>query len=481
MTSLTVSADGMPAVPQSEVAKILHRSTQAETASSASCMASIHTSSQQPGSGLWVHPAVLDSTLHIGAALGLAADGSASEVRVPTAFAAYHMADRMSDSDAWASCGGLAMSSDGELSSSYKLAARGICCASMAGLVAKPSKISTQAAAAGIAETDLLYTLQWTAAEAATAASRRSQRAAAVWDRAGQQVTLLRSSDQEQVSASRALQAMQQAAAQDSPMVSGLLTRGAIPVPAAPRSPCATPSQQILAAMLRTAAQEHPRHSWQHVDSSPLAASGSVRSSAHLDAHGVTQLGRISYLPRMLPEDPASSPVLHERTCSPGGTVFISGASGDIGTLLAAWAAIDQPSAALCLASRMGYLSTALLQSSTALVTSVRCDVAASEETAAAFRTGIHPGSAVSQLLHTAGVLSDALMVHQRARGLREALAPKVSGVERLHVASGLLALQPAMLFSSTAALFGPAGQAAYAAANAGLNGWADQQQSQGA
>ena len=78
----------------------------------------------------------------------------------------------------------------------------------------------------------------------------------------------------------------------------------------------------------------------------------------------------------------------------------------------------------------------------------------------------------ISTLLHASGVLQDCLLQGQSAAALQTALAPKVAAVTAMSSAMELLPLQHLALFSSVASLLGTAGQANYAAANAGLDAW---------
>lgn len=72
------------------------------------------------------------------------------------------------------------------------------------------------------------------------------------------------------------------------------------------------------------------------------------------------------------------------------------------------------------------------------------------------------------------GVLRDALIPRQTAEGVRAVFAPKVAGAAGLLADASCAPLSDgALLFSSAAVFIGSAGQANYAAANAGLDSMA--------
>ena len=77
-------------------------------------------------------------------------------------------------------------------------------------------------------------------------------------------------------------------------------------------------------------------------------------------------------------------------------------------------------------------------------------------------------------VLHAAGVLRDAALAHKTPEQMAEVLAPKVAGAVNLDRAVGAAPLDLFVLFSSIAGVFGNAGQADYAAANAFLDGFAE-------
>ena len=84
-------------------------------------------------------------------------------------------------------------------------------------------------------------------------------------------------------------------------------------------------------------------------------------------------------------------------------------------------------------------------------------------------------------VMHAGGVLQDAGIQSQNLAGIREVTAPKVAAITRLRETQWTSPTAQMVLFSSTASLLGPPGQANYAAANATLDAWAEEQTTQGA
>lgn len=76
-------------------------------------------------------------------------------------------------------------------------------------------------------------------------------------------------------------------------------------------------------------------------------------------------------------------------------------------------------------------------------------------------------------IIHSAGVLADAVLEQQDEEKFDKVKGPKIDGAWNLHHVSARQPLDFFVMFSSTAALFGSAGQANYAAANAFLDGLA--------
>lgn len=110
-----------------------------------------------------------------------------------------------------------------------------------------------------------------------------------------------------------------------------------------------------------------------------------------------------------------------------------------------------------------------------------RCDTSAAAEASAAVRA-MQCHAPVAGLLHASGILRDAPLQKQTPALIREVYAPKsVSAQALLQHAGHAEPVQHAVLFSSIAALTGPAGSANYAAANAAVDAIAHQTQNRGA
>ncbi len=88
----------------------------------------------------------------------------------------------------------------------------------------------------------------------------------------------------------------------------------------------------------------------------------------------------------------------------------------------------------------------------------------------AAVLAGIDPAHPLRGIVHAAGVLDDRLMAQLDRAGIEAVFAPKVAGGWHLHQLTRHARLDFFVLFSSTAALVGSAGQANHAAANTFLD-----------
>ncbi|SNT60705.1 type I polyketide synthase, partial [Actinacidiphila glaucinigra] len=169
----------------------------------------------------------------------------------------------------------------------------------------------------------------------------------------------------------------------------------------------------------------------------------------------------------------------------PEGTVLITGGTGALGGLVARHAVTTRGARHLLLTSRRGESAAgarelaAELGAMGAEVTIAACDTADRDALAALLESvpAEHPLTAV---VHTAGVLDDGVIDSLTPERLERVLRPKVDAALHLHDLTRHLDLADFVLFSGIAAAFGAAGQANYAAANAFLEGLAEQRRAQG-
>ncbi|MFF3854975.1 type I polyketide synthase, partial [Micromonospora sp. NPDC002575] len=101
------------------------------------------------------------------------------------------------------------------------------------------------------------------------------------------------------------------------------------------------------------------------------------------------------------------------------------------------------------------------------------CDVTEAEAVRALVGRLTADGGRLAGVVHTAGVLDDAVVTGIDADRLARVLAPKVDAAWHLHEATAGLDLDLFVLFSSIAGVLGSPGQGAYAAGNAFLDGLA--------
>jgi acyl transferase domain-containing protein/acyl carrier protein len=165
------------------------------------------------------------------------------------------------------------------------------------------------------------------------------------------------------------------------------------------------------------------------------------------------------------------------------GTVLITGGTGTLGGLLARHLVSRGLARCLLLVSRAGPGAPGaaeLAADLTALGARVRlaaCDVADRTAVAGLLSTVQPPVTAV---IHAAGVTRDALVADVTKEQLDEVLRAKVDGAWNLHELTRDAGLRAFVLFSSAAGVFGNAGQASYAAANACLDALAARRRTAG-
>jgi acyl transferase domain-containing protein/thioesterase domain-containing protein len=229
------------------------------------------------------------------------------------------------------------------------------------------------------------------------------------------------------------------------------------------------PEQAQVWGLGRVAALEHP-HRWgglvdlpPHVDAGTAARLVSLLGGEE-DQVALRETGALGR--RLVPAPaPAVAP------WQPRGTVLITGGTGALGGHVARWAA-GHGAAHLVLVGRRGDRApgaAALAADLTALgarVSFAACDVADRDALAAVLAE--HPPTAV---VHAAGVARFRPVAELTVAELAADTAAKVLGARHLHdLTAGLDAF---VLFSSGAAAWGSAGNAAYAAGNAHLDGLA--------
>ncbi len=157
------------------------------------------------------------------------------------------------------------------------------------------------------------------------------------------------------------------------------------------------------------------------------------------------------------------------------GTVLITGGTGELGGLVARHLVKEHGVRHLLLASRRGLEADGALELQAELAglgASVRvmaCDVSDREQLRALVES-VPAESALTGVVHAAGVLDDGTIESLTPERVERVLAPKVDAAWYLHELTEHMGLSMFVLFSSAAATFGGAGQGNYAAGNSFLD-----------
>jgi acyl transferase domain-containing protein/NADPH:quinone reductase-like Zn-dependent oxidoreductase/NAD(P)-dependent dehydrogenase (short-subunit alcohol dehydrogenase family)/acyl carrier protein len=169
----------------------------------------------------------------------------------------------------------------------------------------------------------------------------------------------------------------------------------------------------------------------------------------------------------------------------PGGTVLITGGTGQLGGTLARHLAAAHGISHLLLVSRQGPSApnaaalTGELEQLGSKVTIAACDVSDPEQLRGLLET-IPADRPLEGIVHTAGALDDGIVGSLTNESIEKVFAPKADAAWHLHALTRHLDLSMFALFSSAAGTLGTPGQAGYAAANTFLDALAAHRRAQG-
>ncbi len=172
---------------------------------------------------------------------------------------------------------------------------------------------------------------------------------------------------------------------------------------------------------------------------------------------------------------------LHEEEITPWkdeGIYLITGGVGGLGLILAKEIASKAKDVALILTGR-SFLDQVKqsklkeLEALGAIVEYRKADVVQKEDVDRLIQSIKEKYGTLNGIIHSAGVIKDNFIYKKNNKEIQEVLAPKVSGTVNLDKASKNINLDFFILFSSTTAVMGNAGQSDYSMANAFMDSYA--------
>ncbi|WP_197041558.1 type I polyketide synthase, partial [Chondromyces apiculatus] len=246
-------------------------------------------------------------------------------------------------------------------------------------------------------------------------------------------------------------------------------------------------NQAPLWGLGRVVVQEHPEVGCALVDLDPGAEDHvdviwSELSRAHGDAEVAWRRGK-RHVPRLVEAPPGQS-ARDRALLRAESTVLVTGGLGALGLEVARWLWEEHRVRHLLLVGRRSPSAEAVatiarLRAEGAGVTVAQADVT-DLPALRALLDSVPAEYPLRGVIHAAGVLDDGVLAEQTAARFERVMAPKIRGAWTLHEATRGTPLDVFVLFSSATSLFGNAGQANYAAANAFLDALAHHRRAEG-
>ena len=292
---------------------------------------------------------------------------------------------------------------------------------------ARPARTAAQPAVVAAEQpAGMLYSITWEAAAVAPAGAAAQSPGAGLAFLAGHRA-----------GAAEAIAVAQAALKQGAGSMSVDLSDGLLPTAAPVAAATAGVAAAEVHGMLKALAQEAPALSvavsssssgssmaaqpWTLAVSSKGAASAS--SSGSSDVHGVATSGGASFLPRLLPQQPAGDSNSALSTGDVRGSFVVTGGSGVLGGYTALWL-LQKGAESVVLLSRSGGMPEAVQQagsSTAASIVSSKADAALAADVAAVL-AGSSKG--IRGIMHAGGVLADATLANQTLAGIRQVSCP---------------------------------------------------------
>ncbi|MEY9835577.1 type I polyketide synthase [Streptacidiphilus sp. EB103A] len=248
------------------------------------------------------------------------------------------------------------------------------------------------------------------------------------------------------------------------------------------------PGQAAVWGLGRVAALEYPARWGGLIDLPEDPDSRSLTAlCAVLAGHGAEDQVALrasgAFVRRLVGSPSPSSPA--PRSWRPRGTVLVTGGTGVLGARIARWLSRNG-AADVVLTSRSGTAAAGIAELEAELVeagtrvTVAACDAADREQLAALVRSLTDEGRTPRTVVHAAGISGLGAIAEATVADFADVAAGKVVGAWHLAEVLDPAELDSLILFSSISGVWGVGDHAAYAAANASLDAFAQYQRARG-